>query len=78
MYNLNALSHGGAYAEAEARRYRAECLVRCLEASLDRTDPENFNEVMDRLETAQTDLLRAARDVMEQRWLMSVEMYENR
>lgn len=38
--------------EAERRRYRAACRVRCLESSLDRIDPGEFDQVMDQLEAS--------------------------
>ena len=38
--------------DAERRRYRAACRVRCPESSLDHIDPADFDQVMDQLETA--------------------------
>lgn len=42
--------------DAEKRVYRARCLVRCLEANLDRIEPEQFDELMARLESAREEL----------------------
>jgi PP-loop superfamily ATP-utilizing enzyme len=38
--------------EAERLLYRAQCRVRCLEANLDRIDPEDFEPLMESLEAA--------------------------
>ena len=46
--------------EAERRRYRAECKVRCLTANLDRTEPGNFDALMSQIEAAQKELQDAA------------------
>lgn len=45
--------------EAERLLYRAQCRVRCLEANLDRIDPEDFEPLMESLETAWRELLDA-------------------
>ena len=37
--------------EAERMLYQAQCRVRCLEANLDRIDPEDFEPLMESLET---------------------------
>lgn len=46
--------------EAERRRYRAECKVRCLTAALDRVDPGGFDALMVQIEAAQQELQAAA------------------
>ena len=48
--------------EAERRRYRAECKVRCLEASLDRISMAEFDSVMAQIEAAQMELYAAAQE----------------
>lgn len=48
--------------DAERRRYRAECRVRCLESSLDRIDPNEFDWVMDQLEAAIVEVQAAAQE----------------
>lgn len=45
--------------DAVQRHYRAKCKLRCLESALDRTDPEDFDELMARIEEAQAELLAA-------------------
>ncbi len=45
--------------EAEQLLYRAQCRVRCLEANLDRIDPEDFEPLMDSLEAARRDVMDA-------------------
>lgn len=45
--------------KAERLLYRAQCLVRCLEANLDRIDPEGFEPLMESLEKAQRELIDA-------------------
>lgn len=45
--------------EAERRRYRAECKLRCLTAALDRTPPEAFDALMAQIEQAQQELQQA-------------------
>lgn len=49
--------------EAERRRYRAACRVRCLESSLDRINPAEFDQVMDQLEAAIMEVQMAANEV---------------
>ena len=49
--------------EAERRRYRAACRVRCLESSLDHIDPSGFDQVMDQLEAAIMETQKAADEV---------------
>lgn len=44
---------------AELRVYRARCLLRCLEANLDRINPEQFDELMTRIEAARNELSAA-------------------
>lgn len=51
MYSYNA-SWPKELQDAERRRYRAACRVRCLESSLDRIDPGEFDQIMDQLEAA--------------------------
>lgn len=46
--------------DAERRVYRARCLVRCLEANLDRIDFDQFDDLMVRLEAAYAELHAAA------------------
>ena len=45
--------------EAERRRYRGECKLRCLTAALDRTPPEAFDALMAQIEQAQRELQQA-------------------
>ncbi len=45
--------------KAKRLRYRAQCQVRCLEANLDRIDPEDFEPLMASLETARRELMDA-------------------
>jgi len=45
--------------EAERMLYRTQCQVRCLEMNLDQIDPENFEPLMESLETAHLELLDA-------------------
>lgn len=42
--------------EAEWRRYRAECKLRCLEANLDRITPEEFDTLMEQIAAARAEL----------------------
>lgn len=44
---------------AERIAYRAACKVRCLEASLTRIEPEEFDRLMDELETARREVSAA-------------------
>jgi len=46
--------------EAEKRLYRANCRVRCLEAALDRCDPEDFDDLMAQIEEAQEEVWKAS------------------
>lgn len=50
--------------EAERRRYRAACRVRCLESSLDRINPAEFDQVMDQLEAALVEVHTAGAEVI--------------
>ena len=50
--------------EAERRRYRAACRVRCLESSLDRIDPGEFDQVMDQLESSKLEASAAGYEVI--------------
>lgn len=50
--------------DAERRRYRAACRVRCLESSLDRIDPGEFDQVMDQLEAALVEVHMAGAEVI--------------
>lgn len=45
--------------EAERLLYRAQCRVRCLEANLDRIDPEDFEPLMESLEAARQEAMDA-------------------
>ncbi len=45
--------------EAERLSYRAQCRVRCLEANLDRIDPEDFEPLMESLEAARQEAMDA-------------------
>lgn len=45
--------------EAEHRRYRAECKLRCLTASLDRVDPAEFDSIMVQIEVTREELYAA-------------------
>lgn len=47
--------------DAEIRLYRAKCRARCLEAALDRCDPEDFDNLMTQIEDAQKEVWAAAR-----------------
>jgi hypothetical protein len=64
MYDFNLAAKSEAYRAAEQRRYRAACLVRCLESSLDRINPEDFERVMLQLEAAQAELHTAVQEVI--------------
>lgn len=44
---------------AERIAYRAACKVRCLEANLTRIEPEDFDRLMDELETARSEVSTA-------------------
>ena len=46
--------------EAERRRYRAECKLRCLTSALDRVDPVEFDSVMAQIEAAREELYAAS------------------
>lgn len=50
--------------KAERRRYRAACRVRCLESSLDRINPTEFDQVMDQLEAALVEAQAAGAEVI--------------
>ena len=50
--------------EAEQRRDRAACRVRCLESSLDRIDPDEFDQVMDQLGAALVEVQAAGAEVI--------------
>lgn len=54
--------------EAERRRYRAECKLRCLTAALDRVDPAEFDGVMARIEAARDELHSASRVKLDMLW----------
>lgn len=43
--------------EAKRKYFRAECRLRCLMSALDRTDPKDFDALMDRIEIAQDEVL---------------------
>lgn len=45
--------------EAERRRYRAECKLRCLTAALDRVDPAEFDGIMAQIEATREELYAA-------------------
>lgn len=48
--------------ESERQRYHAECLIRCLEAKLDRIEPfsEEFERTMEALDKAHASVREAA------------------
>ena len=46
--------------DAELRVYRARCRLRCLEANLDRIDPDQFDELMAQIESARMELHEAS------------------
>lgn len=48
--------------DAEARLYRAACRLRCLESSLDRTDPEDFDDLMVQIEKAVEEVSAAGQE----------------
>lgn len=54
--------------EAERRRYRAVCKVRCLTASLDHIGPEEFEPVMDQIEAAQAEVYAAGYSALDLKW----------
>ena len=54
--------------EAEQRRYRAVCRVKMLEAQLDRIGPEEFDRLMEQIETAQAEVYEAGDDVLRLKW----------
>lgn len=45
--------------EAELRRYRAECRLRCLTSSLDRIDLAEFDGLMAQIEQARAEVQKA-------------------
>lgn len=45
--------------EAERRRYRAECKLRCLISALDRIDPAEFDGLMAQIEQARAEVQKA-------------------
>ena len=44
------------------RHYRAMCRLRCPEAALDRTDPDDFDALMNQIETTQQEVYTLAVD----------------
>ena len=54
--------------EAEQRRYRAACRGKMLEAQLDRIGPEEFDRLMEQIETAQAEVYEAGDDVLRLKW----------
>ena len=48
--------------ELSRKHYRAACRVRNLEGAIDRTDPADFDDLMNQLETAQQEVYAAAED----------------
>lgn len=64
--------------QAEQRRYRAECKVRCLTAALDRTAPECFDALMLQIEQAQQELLQASMKALDLIYQHNVKEYENK
>ena len=44
------------------RHYRAMCRLRCLEAALDRTDPDDFDALMNQIEATQQEVYTLAVD----------------
>lgn len=61
--------------EAEKRRFRAECKLRCLESNLDRISPAEFDALMDQIEATQEELYAAGQAVIRARASMSRTMY---
>ena len=59
--------------EAKRRHYRAECRLRCLTSALDRTDPKDFDELMDQIEIAQAEIQEAAQRVYRLSWAETAE-----
>lgn len=55
--------------EAERRNYRAECKLRCLTSSLDRIDPEDFDQVMDQIEEARKEVFETGSKFFELKYL---------
>ena len=71
MYDFNFASVSEACRSAEWRRYNAECRIRCLEAGLERIDPDDlgtFERTMKQLSAAQEDLAAAVREIVDLRW----------
>lgn len=54
--------------EAERRRYRAECKLRCLTAALDRVDPVEFDSLMAQIEATREELYSASRTKLDMLW----------
>ena len=54
--------------ELSRRNYRAACRVRNLEAALDRIAPNEFDAVMDQLETARRELYNTSAEFMRVKW----------
>lgn len=47
---------------AEKKGYRLSCLLKCLEGSLSRIDPEDFDETMARIEKTREELFDAVKE----------------
>ena len=84
MYDFSFASVSEACRSAEWRRYNAECRIRCLEAGLERIDPDDleaFERTMNQLSAAHAELSAAAQEVIELRWRqgnrMRLNMEEN-
>lgn len=54
--------------EADRLNYRAECKLRCLTACLDRTEPEDFEQVMDQIEAAKRAVFETGMTLTELRY----------
>ena len=81
MYDFSFASVSEACHSAEWRRYNAECRIRCLEAGLERIDPDDpeaFERIMNQLSAAHAELSAAAQEVIELRWRTGNRMRLNR
>lgn len=62
--------------EAERRRYRAECKLRCLTASLDRVDPDGFDDLMQQIEATREELYTAGYKKIDLMYKWSAGQYD--
>ena len=58
--------------EAERKRYRLSCKIKCLESALTRIDPYEFDGVMDEIERTQKELRAVAMECLNLRAGMQI------